>query len=201
MPALWLCNAVLVRQPDGYSQMALYAAATNLRVLILLLPQLLNSVGMSLLNNARGTGDNTQYRKVFWANLGASITITAAGAVLMAGLGWYILPIFGRGFAQGYPVLLVLMLSTIVEALTIAVFQSIQSHGRMWLSLFFVALPRDVLIVLIALMLAPLYGATGLAIAYTTGWALALISTVVVAGMIDRREQHRPLLFAFPIGK
>src|SRR5205085_2970416 len=30
MPALWLSNAFLVRQVDGYAQMALYAAATNL---------------------------------------------------------------------------------------------------------------------------------------------------------------------------
>jgi O-antigen/teichoic acid export membrane protein len=197
MPALWLSNAFLVRQVSGYSQMALYAAATNLRVLILLLPQLINNVGMSLLNNAKGSGDAKRYRKVFWVNLGMSTIVTVVSAAFMAIFGLYVLPIYGRGFDQGYPVLLVLMASTIIEVLTIAVFQTIQTQARMWLSLFVVSLPRDTLIILMAYWLAPGSGATGLALAYTTGWTVALCATVVIAGMLERQHPQRSLLFAF----
>lgn len=200
MPALWLSSAFLVRQTDGYSQMALYAAATNLRVLVLLLPQLLNNVGMSLLNNVKGLGNIAQYRKVFWSNLGLTVSVTVAGAVAMALFGPYALAIFGRRFGGGYPVLLVLMASTVIETLMQASYQVILSHGRMWLSFGAVVFPRDVMIVLLAFLLTPLSGAVGLAVAYTLGAGLALLSTALVAFFLSRtaanyaKSLHSPLL-------
>jgi O-antigen/teichoic acid export membrane protein len=187
MPALWLANAFLVRQPDGYAQMALYAAATNLRVLVLFLPQLMNNVGVSLLNNAKGLGDTVRYRKLFWGNLWVTGGMTLAAAAAMTFFGPTLLAVFGRSFGEGYPVLLVLLASTLLESLTVAVYQIIQSQGRMWLSLSTVALPRDTLIVLLAAVLTPIYGALGLALAYTLGWGLALLSTTIVTGSLGRK--------------
>ncbi len=181
MPALWLANTALVRQADGYAQWALYAAAANLRVTALFLPTLLNSVGMSLLNNARGLGDRGRYRKVYGGNLAMAGGVTLTGAVGMALVGPALLSFFGRGFEGGYPVLVVLLVSTLFEALTMAVRQVVQSHGKMWLSLFILALPRDGLIVLLAYKLTPAYGAVGLALAYTAGWGLVLILNTIAA--------------------
>src|SRR5262249_49643593 len=78
LPALWLANTSLVRQPNGYEQMALYSAANSFRVLVLILPNLMNNVGMSLLNHQKGIGDESCYRKVFWTNM-----ILTASAVAM----------------------------------------------------------------------------------------------------------------------
>lgn len=199
MPALWLANAFLVRQSDGYTQMALYAAATNLRVLVLILPQLFNNVGMSLLNNAKGLGDIRRYRKVFWGNLGLTASVTIASAVAMAFLGPTMLAIFGRSFGEGYSVLLVLMASTVLEALMQANYQIIQSNGKMWLSLFAISVPRDTTIVLLAYVFTPMNGATGLALAYTLGWGLALLSTVTVASYLNRSNKDHETSLRSPL--
>ncbi len=186
MPALWLSNTFLVRQPGGYAQVALYAASSNLRVLVLFLPQLLNNVGMSLLNNAKGAGDPKRYRRIFWGNFLVTTLATLLGAAGTGFLGPALLGLFGREFGAGYPVLLVLMASTLIESLMLATYQIIQSQGRMWLSLFAVALPRDITIALLAYLLAPGHGALGLALAYTSGWGLALVATIVVVSLIGK---------------
>jgi len=186
MPALWLANAVLVRQAGGYSQMALYAAATNLRIVVLLLPNLLNNVGMSVLNNVRGLGNLKQFRKAFWSNLALTAGVTAISAIVMTAVGPYALVIFGRRFEGGYPVLVALMVSTIFEILMQATYQIVLTHGKMWLSFFAVVFPRDLLVVVLAFVFAPKSGALGLALAYTCGAAFGATATALAALFLSR---------------
>lgn len=180
LPALWLANALLVRQPGGFEQMGLYVAAANFRVMVLVLPNVINRVGLSVLNYERRGPDPRGYRTAFWLNGALTTAAVVAGALAIVLLGPWVLPLFGRSFAPAYPVLMVLMLSTIPEALSVAAYQDLQSRARMWLSLFSVSIPRDCLIVIAAYALTPVHGAVGLAWAYTSGWLLALLVMVVL---------------------
>ena len=88
---------------------------------------------------------------------------------------------FGRGFAEGYPVLLVLMGAAILEAMSSAMYQLIQSHERIWLSFFGVAIPCFGTLALVAWLLAPRSGAFGLACAYLSAWFVALVADSIIA--------------------
>jgi len=191
MPALWLANTFLVRQPGGFSQMGLYSAAGTLRTVVLFLPLLLNNVGTSLLNNQRGLGDAVRYRKVFWYNLAATAAVALAAAVFVAVSGPWLLRLFGKEFAGGTAVLAILMLSTIPESLAIAGAQVVQSQEKMWLSFFLIALPRDVCIVALAYRFAPLYGAAGLAWSYTASWVLTLVTVFFLVAFIGLDTKAR----------
>lgn len=162
--------------------MALFGAANSFRVIVLFLPNVMNSVGMSLLNNQR-TASADGYRRVFWWNLGLTAAFVSVGAVGVIALGPWLLRAFGKGFDGGYTVLRVLMLGAVIESVAIWTYQVIQSHGKMWLTLFLVTLPRDCLIVALAYTLTPAYGAAGLAAAHVGGWALAL----TVIGILTHR--------------
>ena len=180
MPALWLANALLVQQPGGYPQMALYSASYSLRSLVIFLPALLNNVGMSLLNNQRGLGDDRRYRKVFWTNLIVTLAAALTVALLIAATGRWLLGLFGKNFTEGYPVLIVLIISTVPETLAVSCYQIIQSQSKMWLSFFAIALPRDIALVIFTYITVPSYGAIGLALAYTISWVLALIIIISI---------------------
>jgi len=179
MPALWLANSFLVRQPDGFAQMGLYSAASTFRIIVMFLPVLLNSVGTSLLNNQRGLGNEMRFRKVFWANFTMTLGAVFVGSLFIAFAGRWLLQAFGKDFGEGYTVLLILLLSTIIEAAALTFYQIIQSKEKMWLSFFAVALPRDSLLVVLAYYLIPCYGATGLASAYAISWVLALLTILI----------------------
>src|SRR2546421_3944717 len=69
LPALWLSQVFLTRQPGGFAELAIYSAAYSLTVIVLFLPNVTQMVGMSLINNVRGIGSALEHRRVFWMNL------------------------------------------------------------------------------------------------------------------------------------
>jgi O-antigen/teichoic acid export membrane protein len=184
MPALWLGNAFLVRQVNGYAEMGLYSAANSLRLVVLFIPTLFNGVSLSLLNNQRGLGHGTGYRRMFWANLAIVAATAFLGASIVSLLGRPLLRVFGTRFVEAYPVLVLLMLSTIPESAGFAAYQVIQSNSRMWVSLFAIAMPRDILFVTLSYVLAPRYGALGLALAYLIALTVAALLVSIVASSV-----------------
>ena len=185
MPAIWLPNAFLARQPDGFSQLALYTAAFSVRSLVFFLPSLVNRVSMSLINNQKGLQDWEGYRRVFRTNIvltGASVVVAALGVGLV---GVRVLAFFGRDFRVGYPVLLVLLLAAVLEGVMASMYQLVQAESRMWSSLFLIALPRDVLIVCLSYLLSPRLGALGLATAYAAGWMVACLMTGLLVARME----------------
>jgi len=180
MPAIWLGNAFLVQQPNGYAEMGIYSAATNLRTIVLFLPVLFNSVAISLINSHKGQKNNELYTSAFFLNLKLTTITALIGATLMWAFGEGAIKIFGTDFVSGNVAALMLLMSisVVLEAIGIAVYQLIQSHEKMWLSFFAIALPRDMLIVVAAYFLTQSYGSAGLAGAFALGCLLALMVKV-----------------------
>ena len=181
LPALWLAQLFLVRQPGGYEQMALYGAASTFRMLVLFLPYVISNVGASLLNHQRGVLDAVGFRRMFRVNIGLTAWTVTAGTLVVVLLGRWLLLVFGRTFDDANPVLVLLMLGTVFEGLAIAAYLIIHSEGKMWLSLFGIVLPRDLSIVSLSYLLSPAYGARGLAVAQSAGSLVALTMCVYLA--------------------
>ena len=180
MPALWISNVFLVQQDDGYKQLGLYGAAFTLRSLVVIFPAIINNVASSLLNYELGTANQSRYRRLFRANILVTGLITASGIAFLVVFGHWLLGLFGAGFTAGYPVLLVLLVSTLPETLQLSIYQVIASRGHMWLSLYGIALPRDVSLIVMAYYLTSLHGSFGLAVAYTLAWTIALFCTAAI---------------------
>jgi len=180
MPAIWIANAFLVRQHGGYDEMALYGAANSFRMLALFIPIMINNVGMSIINHQLGLRNSRHYKKVFWLNLCAVGGAAFVFGTIMAILGPWLLLSFGKTFDAGYPTLLMLMLSTIPEALAMTLFLIIQSRERMWHLFLFNTLPRDTAMVAFAYFLIPVQGALGLAISYSLSRTISCIVNFII---------------------
>jgi O-antigen/teichoic acid export membrane protein len=178
MPTLWVVNAVLARQASGIGEVALFTAANWVRLMVMFLPYLIGVVGSSVLNNYRGLGDDAGFRKAFRVNFAAvaSTTVAAMAAVMIASP--LVMRAFGREFVEGRGALIIIVAATLPEALGLAFFQIVQTRGRMWSSLFAVALPRDTVVILTALLFVPRFGAAGACLAYLIG------TTVSFAGIL-----------------
>ena len=190
--AIWAANVLLVRQTGSYSQLALFNAAFNLKSIIMFLPLLLNSVGMSLLNNQFGTGDARGYRKIFWSNFAFTATAAVLGALAVAAFGRQLLHFYGKDFAEARPVLLVLACSSVLETIGMGAYQVVQAREKMWLSLVAIVFPRDVLLVLLTSKLAASYGAFGMACAWSLGWAVYTFSTLLIVYRLGLSVRSHP---------
>lgn len=174
LPAIWTVNAFLARQDRGFEQVALFTAANSFRIIVLFLPNIFNGVGMSLLNNQRGAGDERRFRRLFWTAAAISAAVVVVAGTIFALSGGWLLNIFGSRFVAAHPALIVLMLAALAETLSLAAWQVIQTQERIWLSFFGVAGPSAIALVATARLLVPAHGAVGLAWAYVASWILAL---------------------------
>jgi Na+-driven multidrug efflux pump len=175
VPIIWLANALLVRQPGGYGEMALYASSSSVRILVLFIPQVINTVSVSILNNIKGSGDQRRYERVYRANVLIIVMTTLIVGSVFGIYGDAILGVFGRDFSAGKTVLQILMIATVFEGSSIALYQHLQVQEKIWTSLFLISIPRETLFIVLAFFLIPSQGAVGLSVAYTLGWLLALI--------------------------
>lgn len=184
MPMVWLANSFLVRQPGGYGEMALYASSSSVRMLVLFIPQVINNVSLSVLNHTKGSGDNQRYKRVYLSNVFVVFLATLTGGLVIGLFGDTILGVFGKDFSGGKKILQILMISTVFEGIAVSLAQVIQSKEKMWLSFFFIAVPRDMSVVVLAYLLVSHYGAYGLAWSYTTSWLLTMIIVIALVAKI-----------------
>lgn len=182
IPAIWLSNLFLVRLPNGYAEMGVYSAANSLRLTFLFLPILLNSVAIPLINNYKGQGKKNLYSSVFFSNLKLTVVTAFIGALLMLCFGAHLLGVFGTEFVSKNvdQLIFFISISIFLEATGIALYQSIQSHEKMWLSFFVIALPRDLLIVLAAYFFTKSSGSVGLSAAHTLGLLYAVVIKIYI---------------------
>ena len=192
-PATWIGTALLAKQPNGFDQLALFGAANTFRTMVLFVPQVINNVGMAVLNNQRRSNPRG-FRRVFWLNAALSVTAALAAAIVILGLGSTPLRIFGPAFVEGRFVLTVMMAAAILEALTLAVYQIVVSRGQIWAALAFVSVPRDLALVVVALLLVPASQAVGLGTAYAIAWGVSLAGVSAIACW--RREITHPAVTA-----
>jgi len=169
-PAMWVCNAWLVRQPQGYAELGIYAAADKWRLLILFVPTSVFAMVLPMLSNLHGESDVAGFRKVFRANLQLNASLSLFGALLIAALAVPIMTVYGNSFRSGRAVLVVLALSAVPEVLNSVLGQPLIAAQQMWRRFVFDLLLVAVLLVL-AWALVPKWGALGLAASYSLAFA------------------------------
>ncbi|HTP26140.1 MAG TPA: oligosaccharide flippase family protein, partial [Anaeromyxobacteraceae bacterium] len=170
-PSLWMCNALLVNHPGGYPQLGLYTAADRWRIALLFVPTTVFRMVLPMLSNLKGNANMVGYDRVNRANLLLNLAVVAVPALAICGLAGSIMAAYGPGFRVGWPILAVLAIGTIPEALnTVFGYPLIVAH-RMWMRFGF-----DVVLALVILglgaALIPSRGAFGLAVAYVTGFTV-----------------------------
>ncbi len=190
-PSQWLGSVALVRQPNGFSEMALFNAAYSLLIIVLFVPRVADRVAMARINFHRGLRDQHGYRSVFLTNLCIILAVALVGGSAALLFGPLLLRLFGKSFvAAGSPVLFYFILAAVPEGLLLAMSQLLQSNERMWTVMLGVNLPRDILFPILAFLLAP-QGAIGLAKAYLASVSLACTLSVVLASRTGVRADYR----------
>lgn len=181
MPSLWLVTVLVARLPDGLSLVAMFAVAHQIRLAVLQLPSLLNSVSFSVLSRLKGLNEVSSFRRVFWSNLAVNLCFSALVVTALIVAADQVLGLYGSKFTGGRWLLVVLLISVLPEMLAMTFYQLIQSAGRMWQSLYMIALPRDLIYLLLAFELLPIYGVTAAAFAYLAAHTVGLGATILTA--------------------
>jgi O-antigen/teichoic acid export membrane protein len=132
-PVYWVCNTLLVNQPDGYGQMGLFNAANQWFGALLFLPGILGQAALPVLSERLGENDAMRSGKVlsFYIKLNAVVVMPL---VLLGCLASpWIMASYGTGFREAWPILVVVLVTAALLAVQTPVGQIIAASGRMWL--------------------------------------------------------------------
>ncbi len=197
-PAMWICNMLLVHQPNGYSQLGLYAAADRWRLLVLFIPTSAFSMAVPVLSNLHGAGDALGFSRVFRANLLLNSVLVLSIALPIVALSRWIMAMYGRPFRPGWPILVILAFSALPEALNTILGHPLIVTGAMWWRCGFDVL-LGALLVGTAAALIPRWGPIGLACAYGLAFSISSACLYVCGTVaIARSVVAEPLRCAHP---
>jgi O-antigen/teichoic acid export membrane protein len=170
-PAMWVCNTLLVNRPNGYGDLGLYTAADKWRILVLFVPTTLAGMTLPLLSNLHGEGDSVGYGNISNASLLINVGLTIVPAAAIAVCAIPILSVYGSSYRAGWPILVVLALSAVPEALNTVFGYELISKGWIWWRLWFDLLLGATLVVS-AWWAIPRWGAMGLAGSYCLAFSV-----------------------------
>jgi O-antigen/teichoic acid export membrane protein len=185
-PVLWFCSILIVRSPHGFEQMAFYSGADRWRLSILFIPTALFRSALPMLSNLHLQNPDG-YRRVHRAHLLLNLVIVIVPVLLISCFSVPIMSSYGPGFRAGWPVLAVLCVGTIPEALNTVFGYPLIARGKMWSRCGFdVALSLSLL--LLGMWLIPIHGALGFAVAYVA--TFSIISTGLY--LVTREGRNTP---------
>ncbi len=163
MASGWILNAMLVNQPNGYSQMGLFNAANQWRALGIFVPTVFNSAVLSIQSNLYASKDRESYHRSVTGNLLVQGSVAALVVLALAGLAPYLMRVYGAQYQGAAEVLVILALGWFLLTPTWILWIAAISRGQVWWGLLFNAIGVASLIA-IARVLVPT-GARGIAMA------------------------------------
>jgi len=172
-PVLWACNALLVNQPNGYGEMAIFDAANQWRNLILFIPVALSQIVLPMLAD---TKDNSaQFNKILKLNVIINITISSAMAIVISLFSGLLMKSYGVGFANGKTALIILAFTTVFISFNNVIGQAIAGKGKMWVGLILNMIWAVFILLFAFIFIKKGLGATGIALALLLSYTVHTI--------------------------
>lgn len=182
LPSTWILLA-LVANGRGAAEAGTFAAVTQIRLLLMTVPQVANSVGLVLVNRFAQSENRGRTKMISAAMLLGSSAVTSIIGFLAAS---FLPKVFGHKYAAGIPILKILCWSVFLESAVLLVRQRLQIEAEYNEWLYYVTIPWQASTFLLAYLLVPHLGAQGAAIAYISGLAIGLV-TFALRRSVKRR--------------
>lgn len=194
----WATSALLVRQAGQFGELGLYNAVYRMKLIPENIAAMLLAPVLPILSDTFTRGDLDSYRKTLSVSFSVATIIIVPLALIQISAPWLTLLPYGPEFAVGQSIVPWMMLSTIAYALSWPMGNILIITGRIWFALA-VGTFHNVVSLLLAWWLIPVYGAAGLAFGVTLSFILAHIPTVWVIrkAVPDMLHQAQWLKMAF----
>ncbi|MFC1512087.1 oligosaccharide flippase family protein [Candidatus Latescibacterota bacterium] len=132
-PVNWICSALLVNQPEGYSEMGMFSVANQWYTMALLLPGLLGSVILPVLSERLGQNEKNQSMKTMVLGIKVNSLLVLPLVLLVSIASPFVMGLYGEGFRRGWSTLVIVLITAGLLAVQTPVGQIIAASGKMWI--------------------------------------------------------------------
>lgn len=174
-PSTWYSNSLLIKY-EGLQSQGIMMAALTIRMAISFIPQQLSTVLLPtyLQYNVETRINHIKIISTYIALLGSVSAFISLTAFLFRD---HLIAFFGSGFRADPHIMGLLLVSVTLDALATPLSHVHAKYEKMWRFTLISSLPRDLFFLLICLYLIPIYGALGMAVAFSIS---SLICTILV---------------------
>jgi O-antigen/teichoic acid export membrane protein len=184
---IWITSAMLVNQPNGFSEMGLYNASNQWKLIILFIPNIVGQVSIPILSERYGCSDHDTI-SLFLKRITSLTFIFALPLVLILSvMSPWIMSLYGPSFINGWPVFIIIILTSFIIALQTPVANIIASSGQMWLGSLMNS--AWAIILFFSTYLLVQFGAIGLAYAFLIAYAFHSVWSYWVAIKILNKKK------------
>jgi O-antigen/teichoic acid export membrane protein len=131
-PIDWSCAAMLVHRPNGYSEMGVYSATNQWQIAMLFLPWVLGGVMLPVLSEQFGKNDKKQSAGTLIFAIKINMLFVLPLVLVTSLVSPQIMNLYGEGFRDGWPTLVVVSLTAGLIAVHTPVSQFLAASGNMW---------------------------------------------------------------------
>ncbi|MEM5810046.1 MAG: oligosaccharide flippase family protein [Candidatus Aenigmatarchaeota archaeon] len=181
-PVTWLCNTMLVNQPNGYAEMGIFNAANQVRNAIIFLPSSSFYALFPIMSSELNKKNPSNEQRLHVINAYSTWYVATGLTAVVIFFTRQILNLFGKEFIAGEVTLIIVLFSIPILTYKDGIARLVQVKELMWYSLFSNMLWGVFLIVLTLKLVK--YGSVGLSIGYLISYFL---NTLIVVPFYFRK--------------
>ena len=133
-PVMWVCNALLANQPDGYAQLGIYNAAFQWQIAVQFLPSLIGTAVLPVMSERYGNNDIRGSIRIMTGMMMVAAIVVTPISLIICICGKWIMAGYGESFISGISVLYLSVLTGVLFAIMMPVGQSLAASGKMWIN-------------------------------------------------------------------
>lgn len=174
LPTLWLIPAILTRNTQNFSDMALYSVILMIKSLVVLPAYIIALALQPSVERAWEFDEVGTAVRVFRTSTAITLGIVGTMALIIAVFATVTMSVFGASFVVGADNLRWMMVAAVAEGLTISLAMRVQASSRMWSSIVATLLPRDIAMLCIVVAFSAQYGLSAAIFAHVVGALVCL---------------------------
>ena len=130
--ALWLAEIMLVMQPNGKAELGIYYVAMSYQLVIIFVPQVLQSVFFPVISELNSNGNNGQYWHVVKKNWLIQFGYSTVACTPFLLFPSFFMGLAGKDYAKEWPALVGAVLVVIVRTSSDVTYRVLISKGWNW---------------------------------------------------------------------
>ena len=134
-PVIWVGATLLVNQPGGYAEMAIFSAANQWFSALLFLPGVVTTALLPMFCDFASQGDKSQVERSLTASTKIIALVLVPMSLLAIIASPLIMRLYGPEYSQGWPVLVVIVLAAMAAAILNLYGNLLAAFNRMWTNL------------------------------------------------------------------
>lgn len=179
-PVHWFSMTMLINQPDGFSEMAVFTAANQWFALLLFLPGVITNTLMPIFSGLVSSGDFVKLKESLKTGAGMIAMIILPMSVVVILASPLIMKLYGPAYADGWPVFDAIVLAAVSAGVLNMLTNLLAAFNRMWVRLISDVAWAVVYISGTYYLLQLGYGALGLALAMLMAFMVKTIIVLII---------------------